>query len=118
VPELSLEHENARLFLESVEHARAGGAHVVVVVTPLNRTGLRYQNALDESRYARNVAWMQQQVQARGGDFYEASKGFPDALIADSVHPLPAGYEELARRIAQRIDPAVRRAETRMEATP
>lgn len=116
VPELSMEHENARLFLESVEHARAGGAHVVVVVTPLNRTGLRYQNALDESRYARNIAWMREQVLARGGDFYEASEGFPDELIADSVHPLPPGYEVLAQRIAEHIDPAVRRAEARIEA--
>ena len=116
VPELSLQHEDARLFLESVELAHDSGARVIVVVTPLNRTGLRYQRALDEARFARNLAWMKSEVEKRGGEFYDLSASFPEELIADSVHPLPAGYEEMARLIAQRIEPAVRAAEIKSEA--
>jgi hypothetical protein len=116
VPELSSQHEDARLFLDAVELARSNGARVVVVVNPINRTGLRYHNALDEARFARNLAWVKSGVEARGGEFYDLSAGFPDELIADSVHPLPAGYKLMASKIAERIDPDVKAAEARLKA--
>ncbi len=85
---------------------------VVVFAGPLNTALLDKYRLWDRAAYARNVAFVRQLVESRGGGFLDLTASVPGSELGDTHHPLSAGYRRLASELIARIDPLVRELES------
>jgi lysophospholipase L1-like esterase len=84
---------------------------VVVFAGPVDEQLLDGQRIWDRAEYERNLAFVKQYVEARGGTFLDYTRAVPGENLIDSHHPMATGYEKLASAIASDLAPLARSIE-------
>ncbi len=91
----------------ALQKARAESVPMTVVWGPFNTEVVEEYGLVEPADYEHNREYVRAMAEEYGAAFVDISPGFPNELIADSVHPFAEGYGEMARRLAEQMDPAI-----------
>lgn len=108
---LDLDSAPMRYLQLTLQVARDAGIPVVVVANPTDVTVLEYHDLMTAEDYRAEMDVVRAFVEAEGADFVDLGVDFPFDTLADTMHPVPAGYEVMAERTIEAVEPHVRRAE-------
>lgn len=112
---LTADNINVRYLTAALDIARAHGVPVIVFGGPVDSALLDQLKAWNRADYESNLSRMRIIVESHGARFQEYTDAVPGELIADSHHPLAAGYEALAKAMLPDLEPLVKAALTRRE---
>jgi hypothetical protein len=89
----------------ALDAARADNVPIVVWAGPVDAHLLDSEGIWNRDQYERNLAFLKNFVEARGGIFVDYTNALPPAEIVDSHHPMGVGYAKLAGLMAERFTP-------------
>lgn len=91
----------------AIEKAAAEDLPFVLVWGPINEAVVAEYDLIDPADYEANRTLVRELVQRNGGTFVDMADGFPQADLADSVHPFESGYAFMADRLTEELAPAI-----------